>query len=346
MRPKRARSRGAFSRDEGSRSRALPGGRKSKTRSRRGDRASARFGTRSQISRAPHPPPPAPVASRPASRRSSDTRDGVAGRARRAPSLPGRVRAAPSLRPRGRAVVPRGDRPPPLAPPPSPRLVVVASGGGPTANEAGMYDGTVFFHLYPELTDPKPIFNTFLEGALHCAEVARSHPAYCSAHFHEAYDQAAAIDGAPHGYFNMSLFSCPRGALERVRGPPRVPRHRTREPGPPPPAVPRRASVSSPTDSRTARPYASRARDVCKRYRAISNRFQTGGGAVSFLPRATRPRGTDPPTEGGSYFSFSLTWATRRGTFSRVAPFITCGRGQRGRLLRRRSRRSARGRAG
>ena len=72
-----------------------------------------------------------------------------------------------------------------------------------------MYDGTVFFHLYPELTDPKPIFNTFLEGALHCAEVARSHPAYCSAHFHEAYDQAAAIDGAPHGYFNMSLFSCP-----------------------------------------------------------------------------------------------------------------------------------------
>ena len=76
-----------------------------------------------------------------------------------------------------------------------------------------MYDGTVFFHLYPELTDPKPIFNTFLEGALHCAEVARSHPAYCSAHFHEAYDQAAAIDGAPHGYFNMSLFSCPPAEL-------------------------------------------------------------------------------------------------------------------------------------
>ena len=60
IRPKRARSRGAFSRDEGSTSRALPGGRKSKTRSRRGDRASARFGTRSQISRAPHPPPPRP----------------------------------------------------------------------------------------------------------------------------------------------------------------------------------------------------------------------------------------------------------------------------------------------
>ena len=76
-----------------------------------------------------------------------------------------------------------------------------------------MYDGTVFFHLYPELTDPKPIFNTFLEGALHCAEVARSHPAYCSAHFHEAYDQAAAIDGAPHGYFNMSIFSCPPAEL-------------------------------------------------------------------------------------------------------------------------------------
>ena len=34
-----------------------------------------------------------------------------------------------------------------------------------------------------------------------------------SAHFHEAYDQAAAIDGAPHGYFNMSLFSCPPAEL-------------------------------------------------------------------------------------------------------------------------------------
>jgi hypothetical protein len=34
-----------------------------------------------------------------------------------------------------------------------------------------MYSGTVFFHLYAELTDPKPIFKSFLEGALHCCEV-------------------------------------------------------------------------------------------------------------------------------------------------------------------------------
>ena len=34
----------------------------------------------------------------------------------------------------------------------------------PAANADGMYDGTVFFHLYPELKSPKPIFSTF-EGA-------------------------------------------------------------------------------------------------------------------------------------------------------------------------------------
>lgn len=72
-----------------------------------------------------------------------------------------------------------------------------------------MYSGTVFFHLYPELTDPKPIFNSFLEGALHCCEVAKSHPHYATAHFHEAYDQQDAIDGKPYAYFNMGLFSCP-----------------------------------------------------------------------------------------------------------------------------------------
>jgi len=71
-----------------------------------------------------------------------------------------------------------------------------------------MYDGTVLFHLYDELVAPKPIFTTFLEGALHVAEVARSHPSYASAHFHEAHDQARAIDCEPHGYFNMTLFSC------------------------------------------------------------------------------------------------------------------------------------------
>ena len=62
--------------------------------------------------------------------------------------------------------------------------VLTRAAAGPAANADGMYDGTVFFHIYPELKSPKPIFSTFLEGALHCCEVARSHPDYCSAHFH------------------------------------------------------------------------------------------------------------------------------------------------------------------
>ena len=33
-----------------------------------------------------------------------------------------------------------------------------------------MYGGTVFFHLFPELASPVPVFSTFLEGALHCCE--------------------------------------------------------------------------------------------------------------------------------------------------------------------------------
>ena len=91
--------------------------------------------------------------------------------------------------------------------------VLTRAAAGPAANADGMYDGTVFFHLYPELKSPKPIFSTFLEGALHCCEVARSHPDYCSAHFHEAIDQSDAVDCKPHGYFNMTLFKCPPAEL-------------------------------------------------------------------------------------------------------------------------------------
>ena len=39
-----------------------------------------------------------------------------------------------------------------------------------SAGEVGMYGGTVFFHLFPELASPVPVFSTFLEGALHCCE--------------------------------------------------------------------------------------------------------------------------------------------------------------------------------
>ena len=122
-------------------------------------------------------------------------------------STTARLGVAPSARvaPAPRGVSSRSSRPI-LTIPRASRLVVHAA--GPTANDQGMYDGTVFFHLYPELSSPKPIFNTFLEGALHCAEVARSHPAYQTAHFHEAHDQELAIDCKPHGYFNMTLFSC------------------------------------------------------------------------------------------------------------------------------------------
>ena len=96
---------------------------------------------------------------------------------------------------------------------PVPTRATSPAAADPAANADGMYDGTVFFHLYPELKSPKPIFSTFLEGALHCCEVARSHPDYCSAHFHEAIDQDDAIDCKPHGYFNMTLFKCPPAEL-------------------------------------------------------------------------------------------------------------------------------------
>ena len=96
---------------------------------------------------------------------------------------------------------------------PVPTRATSPAAADPAANADGMYDGTVFFHLYPELKSPKPIFSTFLEGALHCCEVARSHPDYCSAHFHEAIDQNDAIDCKPHGYFNMTLFKCPPAEL-------------------------------------------------------------------------------------------------------------------------------------
>lgn len=88
-------------------------------------------------------------------------------------------------------------------------LIASAAEASSSENEEGLYRGTVFFHLYPELSDPKPIFNTFLEGALHCCEVAKSHPNYATAHFHEAWDQEDAINCRPHAYFNMALFSCP-----------------------------------------------------------------------------------------------------------------------------------------
>ena len=76
------------------------------------------------------------------------------------------------------------------------------------ANADGLYDGTLLFHVYPQLTAPKPIFSTFLEGALHCAEVAKSHPSYQTAHFHEAFDAERAVNEQPHAYLGMSVFSC------------------------------------------------------------------------------------------------------------------------------------------
>lgn len=76
------------------------------------------------------------------------------------------------------------------------------------ANADGLYDGTLLFHVYPQLKAPKPIFSTFLEGALHCAEVAKSHPSYQTAHFHEAFDTERAVNEEPHAYLGMSVFSC------------------------------------------------------------------------------------------------------------------------------------------
>ena len=39
-----------------------------------------------------------------------------------------------------------------------------ATAAASSAGPDGMYAGTVLFHLYPDLKDPKPIFTTFLEA--------------------------------------------------------------------------------------------------------------------------------------------------------------------------------------
>ena len=90
----------------------------------------------------------------------------------------------------------------------APRAAAPRASAENAANADGMYDGTLLFHVYPQLTAPKPIFSTFLEGALHCAEVAKSHPSYQTAHFHEAFDTERAVNEQPHAYLGMSVFSC------------------------------------------------------------------------------------------------------------------------------------------
>lgn len=72
----------------------------------------------------------------------------------------------------------------------------------------GTYDGSVVFHVYDSLEAPKPIFNTFLEGALHVVEVSRFHPSFTSAHFHYALSEGERkIDSSePNACFNCTLF--------------------------------------------------------------------------------------------------------------------------------------------
>ena len=88
------------------------------------------------------------------------------------------------------------------------RVTVARASAENAANADGLYDGTLLFHVFPDLKAPKPIFMTFLEGALHCAEVAKSHPSYQTAHFHEAHDSTRAVNEEPHSYLAMSVFSC------------------------------------------------------------------------------------------------------------------------------------------
>ena len=72
---------------------------------------------------------------------------------------------------------------------------------------ASTYDGTVMFHVYDTLDEPRPIFGTFLEGALHVIEVARFHPNFVSAHFHYALGNGEQkIDSkTPNSCFNVAL---------------------------------------------------------------------------------------------------------------------------------------------
>ena len=90
----------------------------------------------------------------------------------------------------------------------APHIAAPCASAENAANADGLYDGTLLFHVYPQLKAPKPIFSTFLEGALHCAEVAKSHPSYQTAHFHEAFDTERAVNEQPHAYLGMSVFSC------------------------------------------------------------------------------------------------------------------------------------------
>ena len=108
----------------------------------------------------------------------------------------------------GREVVTRA-----VTPSPSP-----SSLGEPSASNAATYDGTVVFHVYDSLEAPKPIFSTFLEGALHVVEVARFHPNFVSAHFHYALkDGEQKIDAkTPNSCFNCTLLDdvAPDAAFE------------------------------------------------------------------------------------------------------------------------------------
>ena len=77
-----------------------------------------------------------------------------------------------------------------------------------TEKTCGVYDGTVVVHVYDTLSAPKPIFSSFLEGALHVAEVARAHPNFASAHFHYALNDGenAIVEGLPNACFNFMTF--------------------------------------------------------------------------------------------------------------------------------------------
>lgn len=87
-----------------------------------------------------------------------------------------------------------------------------------TATFASTYDGTVMFHVYDTLDEPKPIFGTFLEGALHVVEVSRFHPNFVSAHFHYALKNGEEkIDSkTPNSCFNVALYDdvAPMDAFE------------------------------------------------------------------------------------------------------------------------------------
>mmetsp|Transcript_8891 Transcript_8891/g.21451 ORF Transcript_8891/g.21451 Transcript_8891/m.21451 type:complete len:318 (+) Transcript_8891:49-1002(+) len=67
-------------------------------------------------------------------------------------------------------------------------------------------EGVAVVHMYENLTKPE-LFDSFLEGLTHVAEVARYHPDFRIANIHTCLDQEALDQCAPFSYLNFTAFA-------------------------------------------------------------------------------------------------------------------------------------------